>query len=243
MSTFSVILPAAGQSRRFKDAHYKKPYATLSGRAVWLHSAEKFLGRDDVVQLIVVVAPEDREEFDMKFSANVAVLGIDVVEGGAERSDSIAAALACVRPEVDYIAVHDAARPCIVDAWITDLFEEVEKTGASIPAIPVAATLKRVRDDCVIDETVPREHLWQAQTPQVFARQLLIDAYAAHGDIRATDDAQLVERLGHAVSVVPGSALNIKITTKEDLDLAAQILKVLPKPRLPGPAHPFADFP
>ena len=82
MSTFSVIMPAAGKSQRFRDKHYKKPFAVLDGRAVWLHSAEKFLNRDDVIQLILVIAPEDREDFDMKFSANVTILGIDVVEGG-----------------------------------------------------------------------------------------------------------------------------------------------------------------
>ncbi len=76
-------MPAAGKSQRFKDKHYKKPFAALEGRAVWLHSAEKFLNREDVIQLILIIAPEDRETFEMKFAANVAILGIDIVEGGA----------------------------------------------------------------------------------------------------------------------------------------------------------------
>lgn len=82
MSKFAVILPAAGRSSRFKDKHYKKPFAPLSGRAVWLHSAERFLNRKDVVQLILVISPEDREDFMFKFGSNVAILGIDVIDGG-----------------------------------------------------------------------------------------------------------------------------------------------------------------
>ena len=98
VSKFAVILPAAGKSSRFKDPHYKKPFVPLDNRAVWLHSAERFVNRDDVGQLIVVIAPEDREEFQAKFAANTAILGIEVVEGGQHRSDSVAKALARVRP-------------------------------------------------------------------------------------------------------------------------------------------------
>ncbi len=241
MAKFSVILAAAGKSHRFKDKHYKKPFVNLAGRAVWLHSAEKFLNRDDCVQLILIIAAEDREQFDMKFSANTAILGIEVVEGGAERADSIENAIARVKPEADFIAVHDAARPCIVDEWITQIFEAAEKTGAAIPAIPVTGTLKSVGAGRYIEETVSRENVWLAQTPQVFRREMLLDAYAKREGFVATDDAQLVERLGEKVAIVPGSPLNLKITTRNDLRLAEQTLKVLPKPKLEGPAHPFAD--
>ena len=84
MATFSVILAAAGKSSRFHDKHYKKPFAMLADRAVWLHSAEKFLNRDDVKQVILVISPEDREAFHSKFGANVAILGLEVVIGGTE---------------------------------------------------------------------------------------------------------------------------------------------------------------
>ncbi len=241
MSKFAVILPAAGKSSRFKDQHYKKPFAPLDNRAVWLHSAERFINRDDVKQLIVVIAPEDREEFQAKFAANTAILGIDVVEGGQQRSDSVAKALARVRPDIDFIAVHDAARPCLANEWIDQVFAAAETCGAAILAIPVRGTLKRLGRDSVIAETVERQDLWEAQTPQVFRRQLLLDAYAQRGDLAATDDAQLVERLGHPVTVVPGSPINLKITTREDLRLAQHALKSLPKPKLLGPVHPFAD--
>jgi 2-C-methyl-D-erythritol 4-phosphate cytidylyltransferase len=239
--SFAVILPAAGKSSRFRDQHYKKPFAPLDNKAVWLHCAEKFLNRNDVKQTIVVVSPDDRELFQDRFGANVAILGIDVVEGGSERSDSIEAALARVRTDIDFVAVHDAARPCLVDEWIDRVFAAAEKTGAAMLAIPVTSTLKRVGANHVVAETVSREGLWEAQTPQVFRRQLLLDAYARRGSESATDDAALVERLGHGVMVVPGSSMNLKITSQEDLRLASAVLKALPKPKILGPAHPFAD--
>lgn len=240
MSTFAVILAAAGKSSRFKDKNYKKPFAPLEGRAVWLHSAEKFMARDDVSQVILVISPEDREYFEMKFSGNIAILGIQVVEGGAERADSVQKALERVKPEVDFVAVHDAARPCIADVWISEIFAAAEKSGAAIPAIPVGGTLKRVANHAIV-ETVSREGLWEAQTPQVFRRELLLKAYAQRGGFVATDDAQLVERIGHPVTIVPGSPINLKITSRDDLRLAEQAIRALPRPKLLGPAHPFAD--
>lgn len=241
MSKFAVILPAAGKSSRYRDPHYKKPFAPLDNRAVWLHSAERFVNRDDVKQLILVIAAGDREEFQAKFAANTAILGIEVVDGGEHRTDSVARALARVRPDMDFIAVHDAARPCLANEWIDKVFAAAEKTGAALLAIPVRGTLKRVQGG-VVTETVDRRDLWEAQTPQVFRRQLLLDAYAQRGDLAAaTDDALLVERLGHPVTIVEGSPINLKVTTKEDLRLAQQALKALPKPKIFGPVHPFAD--
>ena len=97
MSQFAVILAAAGKSSRFKDDHYKKPFIKLGERAVWLHSAEKFLNRDDVKQLIIAVSPEDLEFFKESFGPNVAIMGIDVVVGGEQRSDTVNNALAVVK--------------------------------------------------------------------------------------------------------------------------------------------------
>ncbi|MDP6467827.1 MAG: 2-C-methyl-D-erythritol 4-phosphate cytidylyltransferase [Pirellulaceae bacterium] len=241
MAKFAVVLAAAGKSSRFRDKHYKKPFAPLKDRAVWLHCADKFLNRDDVVQVLIVIAPEDRERFMDSFGANVAILGIDVVEGGAERSDSIANALERVNDEVDYVAVHDAARPCLANEWIDSVFLKAATTGAAMLAIPITGTVKRVGEKGVIQETVPRDNLWEAQTPQVFRKGILLKAYAQRGNQPATDDAELVQRSGQPVTVVTGSPINLKITTKEDLRLAANALNALPKPKLPGATHPFAD--
>jgi 2-C-methyl-D-erythritol 4-phosphate cytidylyltransferase len=240
VATFAVILPAAGKSSRFYDKHYKKPFAPLHDRAVWLHAAERFLNRDDVKQLIVVISPEDREYFHEKFGANVAILGIDVVQGGSERSDSVRNALSKVVVSNDFVAIHDAARPCLANEWVDLVFAQAERTGAAMLAIPVVSTLKRVADKRV-QETVSRDQLWEAQTPQVFRRDWLVDAYARQGSTPATDDAELVQRIGHEVTVVPGSPINLKITTRDDLRFASYALKALPKPKIVGPAHPFAD--
>jgi len=229
MPSVAVILPAAGASRRFHDKNYKKPFAPLGGKAVWLHSAEKFLARADVKQLIIVVGDEDREEFKRKFGANLATMDLEICRGGKERADSIQNALAMVRNDIELVAVHDAARPCLAEKWLDAVFEAAARDGAAILAEPVSATLKRVDGDQRIEATVDRQNLWAAQTPQVFRRELLTKAYAARAGKPVTDDATLVEQLGEAVTVVNGSPLNLKITTRDDLRLAEQILKVLPK--------------
>jgi 2-C-methyl-D-erythritol 4-phosphate cytidylyltransferase len=241
VARFAVILPAAGKSTRFHNRAYKKQYAPLAGRAVWLYSADRFVNRPDVAQVILVISPEDRELFDLRFASNVTILGLTVVEGGAERADSVEKALAKLKPDVEYVCVHDSARPCLAEEWIDRVFAAAEKHGAAILALPIAGTIKRVGKDENISETVPRDGLWEAQTPQVFRRDLLLEAYAQRAGFEATDDAQLVERLGRPVAVVQGSPLNLKIATNQDLRLAEQALKVLPKPKLNAPAHPFAD--
>ena len=241
MSSFGVILVAAGKSSRFQDAHFKKPFAPLSGRAVWLHAAEKFIDRNDVSQVVIVVAPEDRELFLEQFGANLAFMGVTLALGGSQRADSVRNGLAALKVDCDFVAIHDAARPCLAPGWIDNVFATAARTGAAILAAPVVGTVKRVSNDRQITETVDRTGLWEAQTPQVFSRKVLEQAFAADTSGTATDEAQLVEALGQAVTVVPGSPMNIKITSREDLKLAEQMLKALPKPSLDNPAHPFAN--
>jgi 2-C-methyl-D-erythritol 4-phosphate cytidylyltransferase len=240
MPNFGVILAAAGQSSRFQDPNYKKPFAPLAGRPVWLHSAEKFTDRSDVKQVVVVVSPEDRAAFVEKFGASLAFMGITLAEGGSHRAESVRRGLEKFSDDIDMVAIHDAARPCIATAWIDRVFEAGAKTGAAILAIPVVGTLKRVDADKIITETVDRTGLWEAQTPQVFSRAVLEKAIAAGHGGQPTDEASLVEAAGHPVTVVPGSPVNLKITTREDLRLAEHALKALPTPKLSGPAHPFA---
>lgn len=242
MSTFAVILAAAGRSSRFGSAasRERKVFQELKGRPIWLRAAEAFTGRDDVKQVLVVVSAEDEDWFRDKYQPNLAFTEIDVVTGGAERADSVQNALERVRTDIDFVAVHDAARPLITGLWIDDIFAAAEQSGAAIPAIPVSSTVKRVADGS-ITETVPRAGLHAAQTPQVFRRELLQEAYAQRGDLTSTDDAQLVEQLGRAVSVVPGSPLNIKITTHEDMKLAGAFLSILPKEKTLDALQPVED--
>ena len=240
MSKISVIIAAAGKSTRFRDKHYKKPFVRLNQKAVWLYSAERFLNRSDVGQVLLVISPEDREEFYSLFGPNIAIMGIDVVEGGAERADSVANALARVSDSSEFIAIHDAARPCLTDEDIESVFAGAATSGNAILATPVTSTLKSASDGQVA-ETLPRAGKWLAQTPQVFRKTDLAKAFAERGDFQPTDESELMERAGHRVAVVEGSPLNIKITTKQDLKLAEAILKSLPAPKLDAPAHPFAD--
>jgi 2-C-methyl-D-erythritol 4-phosphate cytidylyltransferase len=242
MARVAVILPAAGRSSRFRDRE-KKPFANLDGRAVWLRSAELFVNRNDVCQCLIVVAPEDQETFRRRYQANLAFLNIQIVDGGAERFDSVANALARVSPEADLVAIHDAARPCVTAELIDTVFTAAAKTGAAILAVPVSDTVKRADDKGRVEATLPRQGLWLAQTPQVFRRDWLTAAYADRTRVgrEVTDDAQLVEAAGHPVYLVSGSPGNVKITTKEDLALAEAVLKARPRPKTPRPIHPFAD--
>jgi 2-C-methyl-D-erythritol 4-phosphate cytidylyltransferase len=242
MASFAVIFPAAGQSSRFRDKE-KKPFVNLDGRAVWLRSVEQFVTRPDVAQCIIVVARDDQEMFRRRYGANLAFMNVQIADGGAERFESVANALALVKPEVDFIAVHDAVRPCITESLITDVFTRAEKTGAALLALPVGDTVKQVDAQKQVQATVPRQGLWLAQTPQVFRRDWLNDAYARRKQLGQgiTDDAQLVEAAGHTVHVVTGASTNLKITTRQDLLLAEAILKVLPKPKPSGPVHPFDE--
>ena len=230
MTQFAVILPAAGKSRRFADPYYKKVFATVSSKPLWMYSAEMFSKRDDVAQIIMIISPEDKDFFNEKYAGNAAMLGVQAVLGGAERADSVQNGLNEVRDDIPLVAVHDAARPCIATPWIDAVFSAASQTGAAILATPCSSTLKRVNDD-TIQETVPRDGLWLAQTPQVFRTELLREAYVRHPNPSlATDEASLVEACGQQVKVVAGSPLNIKVTTKADLKFVEMALKALPKP-------------
>ena len=242
MAKFAVIFPAAGKSTRFKDRD-KKPFAHLDGRAVWLRTVERFLTRDDVCQNILVLSPQDRDVFRSRHQAHIAFMNLTLVDGGAERFESVANALHVVKDEADFVAVHDAVRPCVTEAQINAVFAEAAKSGAALLGVPVSDTLKQVDAQRRVQATASRQGLWLAQTPQVFRRDWLLEAYAGRGKLGKdiTDDAQLVEAAGHPVQMVEGAATNIKITTKSDLILAEAILKALPKPKPSGPIHPFAE--
>lgn len=242
MARFAVILPAAGKSSRFRDRD-KKVFTNLDGRAVWLRAAELFVTRPDVCQCLIVVAPEDQEMFRRRYGANLAFLNVKIADGGAERFDSVANALARLEDEAEFVAIHDAARPCVTAELIDSVFTAAAKTGAAMLGLSVSDTVKRADSQGRVEATLDRRNLWLAQTPQVFRRDWLVAAYADRARLGAsvTDDAQLIEAAGHPVYLVTGSASNLKITTREDLALAEAVLKSRPKPKASRPIHPFAD--
>jgi 2-C-methyl-D-erythritol 4-phosphate cytidylyltransferase len=236
MSKFAVIVAAAGKSERFGGTE-KKAFAKLDGRAVFLRSLELFITRPDVAKTILAVAPEDMEMVKSTFGANLSFMGIRLVQGGARRWETVAAALSAIPDEAEFVAVHDAVRPCATADMIDAVFIEATKSGAAILAVPLTGTIKRVGGSGVIEETVSRVALHEAQTPQVFRKNVIVGAYErwkARGE-EATDDAQVVEAAGHPVSVVASDPTNLKITTKADMALANAILKnrpAKPTPRL-----------
>jgi 2-C-methyl-D-erythritol 4-phosphate cytidylyltransferase len=238
-----VILPAAGRSTRFGDPKQKKIYAELDGRAVWLRALDPFLTHGEVEQIIVAIAPEDRELFDRRYRDKVAFLNLDVIEGGAERCNTVARALERVRPACEFVAVHDAARPCLSEEMVSAVFAAAREHGAALLATPVIDTIKRARDGRFTVETVSRSDLFLAQTPQVFRRDWIEQAFARRGELGSgiTDDTQLVEALGHRCAIVSSSPFNLKITTQDDLRLAAAILKIRAGARAERSGHPFAD--
>ncbi len=244
MSKFAVILPAAGKSSRFEGKE-KKPFTNIDGRAIWLRSAELFINREDVCQCIVVISGEDEELFKRRYAANMAFLGIQYVLGGAERFESVAKALEKLNEEAEFVAIHDSVRPCTTSSHVDQVFAKAKEKGAAILAVPVTATIKQVNKKNQIEKTLPREGMWLAQTPQVFRRDWLENAYANRDQLseNITDDAQLVEALGKLVEVVEGENTNIKITAKNDLQFAEAILKAQSsaKAKSTGPLHPFAE--
>jgi 2-C-methyl-D-erythritol 4-phosphate cytidylyltransferase len=225
-NTFAVIIPAAGKSTRFGGME-KKPFVSLAGRAIWHRAAELFLNREDVSKVYLVIAHEDRDDFKRRFGHIIMFAPVELVDGGAERFESVANALARVPEDVPFVAVHDAVRPLATAALVDGVLRAAYQHGAAMPAVPVADTLKQVDPATnAIIGTIPRAGVWQAQTPQVFRRDWLVEAYAKRAALGAaiTDDAQLIEALGHSVVVVPGAPTNFKITTKADMDLAEAIL-------------------
>ncbi|MCA9134172.1 MAG: 2-C-methyl-D-erythritol 4-phosphate cytidylyltransferase [Planctomycetales bacterium] len=231
MTQFAVILAAAGKSSRFGSPFEKKVYSALAHKPLWLYAAESFSQRQDVGQVLLVIAAEDQSLFQEKFSRQAAELGVQIVLGGQHRADSVWQGLQAVRSELPLVAIHDAARPCLTAGAIDAVFAAAQKSGAAILATPCTATLKRVGPQQTITDTVSRENLWLAQTPQVFEKALLRAAWAAHPNpSAATDEASLVEAMGRPVTVVEGSPLNVKVTTRADLEFAELALRALPKP-------------
>jgi len=153
---------------------------------------------------------------------------IRIVAGGATRGDSVLAAIEGLPPSLDLIAVHDAARPLVTPEIIHRCFKEAALGRGAVAGWPAVDTLKEVEAGGRVVATPPRDRIWHAQTPQVFPREMILEAYraAAGAGLRDTDDSALVERWGGEVVMVPGSAWNLKVTRPQDLALAELFLRM-----------------
>jgi 2-C-methyl-D-erythritol 4-phosphate cytidylyltransferase len=232
----AVILPAAGLGTRMgkssaeKSGTSRKQFMLLDGSPILIHTIRKFAASGRVSEILVAVRVEDREWVEGMVQREFPGDRVRVVAGGDSRQDSVQNALAALRPDTDLVAVHDAVRPFIDLETIHKVFDEAAATGAAIVAVPAVDTVKQVTrgtDHVRVRSTIPREKLVMAQTPQVFAYELISRAFAAAraDGFTGTDESSLIERLDVEVSVVPGSDRNIKITKPGDMELAHLFLR------------------
>jgi 2-C-methyl-D-erythritol 4-phosphate cytidylyltransferase/2-C-methyl-D-erythritol 2,4-cyclodiphosphate synthase len=224
MSSFDVaaVIVAGGRGARARTGQPKQ-YAQLGGVPLLRRTIDAFRNHAAITRVLVVIGREDRDLYE------TAVAGLDGLlppaTGGETRQASVRAGLeALAETPPDAVLVHDGARPFVRAATIDAIVEQLHSACGAIAALPVADTLKRESSAGGIAETVPRQGLWRAQTPQGFRFDTILAAHRKAGDQEATDDAALLERDGVHVVLVPDHPTNIKLTYREDFDLAEQLL-------------------
>lgn len=226
MDRVIAIIPSAGRGLRMSSM-VEKPYILLNGRPILAHTLDVFEQCHEVDGVVVVVEPDKVSECRAQVVAYFGYTKVlDIIAGGLTRQESVYRGLQWLGSHSVMVIVHDAARPLILPELIRETIRVCHRDGAALVAVPVKDTVKIVRNR-VVESTPDRSTVWLAQTPQTFSTELLKEAHerALREAYVGTDDSSLVERMGHPVSVVPGTYENLKITTPEDLDLAEQILQ------------------
>jgi 2-C-methyl-D-erythritol 4-phosphate cytidylyltransferase len=214
MSRTAAILLAAGASSRMQGAVADKVLAPLGGRPVFAHSVVSFMA-SGIADFYVVIYRDQRQMTEL---AAYAPTPCALVKGGRERQDSVMNALASLPGDIDYVFIHDCARPLVRPEQLVALHKIVRRENAVVLAHRVTDTIKEHRDDAHL-RTLDRSRLWAMETPQVFARDLIVRAYArvAEKNLRVTDDAAAVELLRHPVALLENAQANPKLTTPADL--------------------------
>jgi 2-C-methyl-D-erythritol 4-phosphate cytidylyltransferase len=230
MPEFAVILPAAGRSMRF-GAPVSKLFQPLDGKPVLARTLAAFAQRADVAQIVVASDEPDAVRDCAKFLNPSEKSKLHICAGGTCRAGSVrAAALAC-RDSIEWVAVHDAARPLVSQELISRCFEAALLHGAAAAALPVHLTIKEAVGPlpAPVKQTLRREQLWAMQTPQAMRRRDLLEAFDACPlplD-QITDDVQLLELAGKPVWLVEGEERNLKITTPTDMQIAHALLSAI----------------
>jgi 2-C-methyl-D-erythritol 4-phosphate cytidylyltransferase len=216
-----ALITAAGQGRRMQSS-VPKQYLFLGGRPILVRTLQVFEDCPAVDGIYLIVPLDQMEMVQEKIVEKYQFKKVlKLVRGGKMRQQSVWNGLKAIRSECSFVVVHDGVRPLITSKMIEDSITEARKNGAAVVAVLAKDTVKRAVEGKRI-QTLPREEIWLAQTPQTFRFSLLKKAYlkAQQENIQATDDAFLVERLGHPISLIKGGYFNIKITTPEDLAMA-----------------------
>lgn len=220
-------MPAAGSGTRMGE-EIPKPYLTVAGKTILEHTLLQFKQVDAIKELIVSTSELFREQTREIAATVFGDIKLTVIEGGAERQESVFKALQYVSDSAELIAIHDAVRPFVSEQLILDCINEVSAPGVdgAILATPAKDTIKEVENARYVVATPERERMWQAQTPQIFKREVLMRAYnnARKSKHMGTDDSSLVEMIGGKVSVIKSTADNFKITYPLDFQLAKLIL-------------------
>jgi 2-C-methyl-D-erythritol 4-phosphate cytidylyltransferase len=220
----AAIIVAAGSGQRFGNDG--KSFALTGGvpMAWWSLTAASDSALVD--EMVLVCGEHSQEAARSLLELIDTPKPVRLALGGARRQDSALAGIEAVSSEVDVVAIHDAARPLVTAELFDDVIETARDSGAAIAAVPISDTIKRIENDAVL-ETVPRDNLVAVQTPQAFRLSLLLDAFASATTtgITVTDEASLIESLGHHVRVVPGRTDNVKVTYPSDLVLVEALLQ------------------
>ncbi|MGD9904117.1 MAG: 2-C-methyl-D-erythritol 2,4-cyclodiphosphate synthase [Vicinamibacterales bacterium] len=225
----SAILAAGGLGTRLGGV--PKQFRALGGLTL-LERSLSVLARHPRVDEVVVALPAGHLDPPPPCLGLEWPCPVRVVEGGARRRDSVARAFAAIAADADVVLVHDAARPFVSPALVDRMIDAVAEGGAAVPALRPHDTVKRGvagAGGAWVGETLPREAIYLVQTPQAFAREVLAGAFAVAGDDDATDEAGLVERSGGRVRLVEGESANVKITTVEDWQAAADPVPAPPR--------------
>ena len=223
-AVLTAIIVAAGDSRRMG---FDKLFAAIAGKPVIAHTIRAFERASSVDEIIVVARENRHEEIKAIVRDENFVKVQSIIPGGRQRQDSVRAGLDHLDSFARYVAVHDAARPLITPEQIERVFERCANHSAAALAEPINDTLKRADADLIVTDSVDRHRLYAMQTPQIFERQLIEEAYRAvfAENISVTDEVSAVERFGHKVVLVLNDDFNFKVTYPRDLPLAEFILK------------------
>ncbi len=209
--SLAAIIVASGSSRRMG---FDKLAAQWNRKPILWHSVRAFSSLEEIAQVIVVTPPE---RFEWLHDLGEKITRID---GGVERSDSVAAGLAALQNNITHVAIHDGARPLVSPASIKATFTAAQKSGAASLARRVTETLKRATPDGITTDSVSRDDLWIMETPQIFSKDLIQQAYqnVSQGDAQITDEVSALQLLGQGTTLVENPTPNPKITVQADLD-------------------------